>query len=77
LSGGLGQPLPPRPEQQPLQVQILFLETGVRALQLLGRRAGLVELTLQVVGALEQRGVLLQERPELRLAGRQVVGDRR
>ena len=77
LPGGLGQPLPPRPEQQPLQGQVLFLQAGVRALKLLGRRAGLVELTLQVVESLEQGGVLLQDRAELRLAGRQVVGDGR
>jgi hypothetical protein len=77
LPGGLGQPLPPRTEQQPLQGQVLFLQTGVRALKLLGRGAGLVELTLQIVEAPEQGGVSLQDRPELRLAGRQVVGDRR
>src|SRR5262245_28087590 len=77
LSGSIGQPLPPRPEQQPLQGQVLFLEAGVGALKLLGRRASLVELMLQVVAALEQGGVLLQDRAELRLAGRQVVGDGR
>src|SRR5262249_13832948 len=77
LPGGLGQPLPPRPEQQPLQGQVLFLQAGVRPLKLLGRRAGLVELMLQVVEALEQGGVLFQDRAELRLAGRQVVGDGR
>ena len=77
LSGSLGQPLPPPPEQQPFQGQILFLQAGVRALKLLGRGAGLVELTLQIVEALEQGGVLLQDRAELRLAGRQVIGDGR
>ena len=74
LPGSLGQPLPPRPEQQPLQGQVLFLEAGVGALKLLGRRAGLVELTLQVVESLEQGGVCSRT-AELRLAGRQVVGD--
>jgi hypothetical protein len=77
LPGSLGQPLPPRPEEQPLQGQVLFLQAGVGALKLLGRRASLVELMLQVVEALEQGGVLLQDRAELRLAGRQVVGDGR
>jgi hypothetical protein len=70
LPGGLWQPLPSRPEQQPLQGQVLLLQAGVRALKLFGRRAGLVELTLQVLEALEQGGVLLEDRAELRLAGR-------
>jgi len=77
LSGSLGQPLPPRPEEQPLQGQVLFFQAGVRALKLLGRRASLIELTLQVVESLEQGGVLRQDRAELGLAGRQVVGDGR
>src|SRR5262245_32379013 len=77
VSGYLGQPLPPRPEQQPLPGQVLFLQPGVGALKPHGGRADLVELALKVVEALEQGGVLLQDRAELRLAGRQVVRDRR
>jgi hypothetical protein len=75
LPRSFGQALRPRPEEQPFQRQVLFLQAGVRALKLLGRGAGLVELTLQVVEALEQGGVLLQDRAKLRLAGGQVVGN--
>jgi hypothetical protein len=77
LPRSLWQSLPPRPEQEPLQGQVLFLQAGVRALKLLGRRASLVELALQVVESLKQGGVLFQDRAKLRLAGRQVVGDGR
>src|ERR1700722_7585607 len=49
LPGIVGEAFPPWPEQQPFERQILFLQTRVRALQLLGRGAGLVQLTFEVV----------------------------
>ena len=49
LPGRFRQPLAARPEKQTLQYEVFFLEARVGTPQLLGRRAGLVELTFQVV----------------------------
>ena len=68
LVGCLRQPLPPRPEEQPLQGQIVFLQAGIRTLELLGGRDELVELVLEVAESL-QRGT------EPVLAGRQIIRD--
>ena len=68
LPGRFRQPLAPRPEEQPLQCQVFFLEAGVGALELLGRRDELVELPLEIAES-HQNGA------EQLLAGGQVVGD--
>ena len=75
LPGCFRQPLAPRPEEQPLQGQVFFLQARIGALQLLGRRAGLVELTLQVVELTLQVVESLEHGTEPLLAGGQVVRD--
>jgi hypothetical protein len=68
LPRSLWQSLPPRPNQQPLQGQVLFLQTGIGTLELLGGRDELVELAFEIAESL-QRGT------EPVLAGRQIIRD--
>lgn len=75
LPGRFRQPLAPWSEEQPLQRQVLFLQTRVGTLQILGRRAGLVELTFQIVELTLQVVESLEHGTKPLLAGGQVVGD--
>ena len=68
LPGRFRQPLTARPEEHPLQYEVLFLEARVGTLHFLGSRHELVELSLEIVESHEKGSEQL-------LAGRQVVRD--
>ena len=76
LPGSFGQPLAPRSEEQPLQRQVFFLETLVRTLKFFAGRAGLVEVTFEVVELPLQFANPFEQAAEHLLAGGQVVRDR-
>jgi len=69
LPGRFRHPFASRPEKQPFQSEVFFLEAGVGASQFFGRPGELVELPLKIAEP-HQNGA------EQLLAGGQVVGDR-